>query len=89
MPAGPLSVAQSAPSAGPYVIDPQSHSHVRWRRSPQQQAMLPTRTWPGVIGWPLPQPWGGRTMHAPSVLRTSSPTSRIPQVYPVVAAIER
>jgi hypothetical protein len=28
-------------------------------------------------------------MHAPSVLRTSSPTSRIPQVYPVVAAIER
>ena len=65
------------PSAGPYVIDPQAHSHVRCRRSPQAEAMLPTKTRPGVMCWPLPHRCGGRTIHAPSVERTSSPTSLI------------
>ena len=37
--------------------------------------MLPTRKCPGVSWWPLPHCCGGRTIHSPLVLRTSSPTS--------------
>jgi hypothetical protein len=47
---------------------------------------VPTRTRPGVIGWPLPQRSGGRTIHSPRADRTRSPTSwLICQVYPTAA----
>ena len=85
MRAGPFSTAQSGPSSGPYTIDPHSHSHVRCR-SWQAQTAVPTRTRPGVIGCPLPQRSGGRTIHSPFADRTRSPTSwLIRQVYPRAA----
>jgi hypothetical protein len=85
--AGPLSTVQWGPSAGPYTIDPHSHSHVRCR-SWQAQTAVPTRTPPGVIGWPLPQRSGGRT-HSPFLDRTRSPTPwLIRPVYPTAATVE-
>ena len=45
--------------------------------------MLPTRTCPGVIGWPLPHRCGGRTIHWPPVDRTSRPTWTTREVVPV------
>jgi hypothetical protein len=61
------------------VTAPHSHRQVRCR--PHEQAIDPTSMRPGRSRWPRGQCSGGRTIHDPSVPRTSSPTAGMIQAY--------
>jgi hypothetical protein len=52
---------------------------VVFARGSDEHAMLPTSIQPGRSGCPRGQRSGGRTIHAPDVDRTNSPTAAIPQ----------